>query len=408
MMNVLVVCGDFPFPPRTGSNMRVYQLLRQVAARHNVTLLSYASADDDERVAALTEEVRVTTVERGPEPRWARRVAQLRALVSGEPFTPRGIYSDEMQRAIDELCASESIDVIQLEGAWLCSFACPPDVRVILDEHNIDYEVFERMRDHETSLLRRWFHTLEYRRFRPFEEGAWTRVDGCAVTSEREEPIVRTAAPLTSTAVVPNGVDLEYFAPSVAAVEPCTVVLNATLGYRPNYDAACHLVDDIWPIVRSRRPDAKLLIVGRATESDRRRLSRTGVEVTGEVPDIRPYLARATVVAIPVRMGGGTRLKVVEGLAMGKPLVSTTVGCEGVAVRDGEHLVVADGAEAFATRILELFDDDQLRQHLGLAGRRLVEAEYSWERAGERLEALYQHAAGDGARTTAAAGSTRR
>ena len=389
-MNVLVVCVDFPFPPRTGANMRVYQLLKQLASRHRVTLLSYASPDDYGRVAALAEQVPVRTVERPRETRGARRGAQLRAIASSEPFSSRHIHSDAMQKAIYELCSSESIDVIQLEGALLCGFAFPPGVRVILDEHNIEYEVFQRMSEHETSVVRRSFHHLEARRFRSFEQRAWTSVDGCAVTSEREEPVVRAIAPDTPTAVVPNGVDLDYFAPSDVPVEPFTVVFNGTLEYRPNCDAAYHLVEEIWPIVQSRCADARLAIVGRAGERDRRRLSQPGVEVTGEVPDIRPYLERAAVVAIPIRMGGGTRLKVVEGLAMGKALVSTTVGCEGVAVREGEHLLIGDGPDAFAARILEVFGDDALRERIGSAGRQLVEAEYSWELAGERLDALYQ------------------
>lgn len=405
-MNVLVVCGDFPFPPRTGANMRVYQLLKQLAARHRVTLLSYAPRDDHGQVAALTEQVAVRVVERRPQTRGARRLAQLRAIASSDPFSSRHIYSDAMQKAIYELCETESIDAIQLEGAWLCGFSWPRDVSVILDEHNIDYEVFERMRDYETSFVRRWFHGLEYRRFRSFEQRAWTRIDGCAVTSEREVPIVRVAAPRTPTAVVPNGVDLDYFAPSDGSVDPFSVVFNATLEYRPNCDAAYHLVEEIWPIVRSRCPNASLAIVGRAGERDRRRLSQPGVEVTGEVPDIRPYLERAAVVAIPVRMGGGTRLKVVEGLAMGKALVSTTVGCEGVAVRDGEHLVIGDGADAFAAQILGLFGDDgqRQRQRLGAAGRALVEAEYSWELAGERLDGLYRNLALDRALAPALVG----
>jgi polysaccharide biosynthesis protein PslH len=172
------------------------------------------------------------------------------------------------------------------------------------------------------------------------------------------------------------------------------MVFNGTLGYRPNLDAALHLVDDIWPLVRERHPDARLTIVGRGSEADCRRLRRPGVIVTGEVPDVRPYLRDAAVVVVPVRMGGGTRLKVVEGLAMGKAMVSTTVGCEGVGVRDRDHLLIADGAEDFAAAVLRLFADTPLADRLGAAGRGLIESEYSWELAGERMEALYEQVIG--------------
>jgi glycosyltransferase involved in cell wall biosynthesis len=389
-MNVLVVALQLPFPPRSGVNMRVYQLMRQIAARHDVTLLTYARPDQRADVADLRKEFPVHVVERTPPAQIARRAAQLRSIASARPFSAAEAHTAAMEQALHALCESQVFDIVQVEGALLCEIPMPDGPRVVLDEHNIDYEVFQRMCESERSRLRRIFHRIECRRFRHFERNAWTRIHGCAVTSEREEPIVHEAAPSTPTAAVPNGVDLGYFAPSSSPAQPRTLVFNGTLDYRPNVDAAYHLVDDIWPLVRERCPDAELTIVGRGSESELRRLRRDGVVATGEVPDLRPYLQRAAVVGVPVRMGGGTRLKVVEGLAMGKAMVSTTLGCEGVTVRDGTHLVVADGAQAFAAAVVELFADPGRGQALGAAGRRLIEDEYSWDFAGDRLETLYQ------------------
>lgn len=391
-MRVLVVALQFPFPPRSGVNMRVYQLMRQIARQHEVTLLSYARPTQRVDVAALGREFPVHVVERRPPRQIARRASQLRSLASTQPFSAREFHTPEMEGAIHDLCRGGSFDIVQLEGALLCGLAMPDGPVVVLDEHNIDYEVFQRMCESERSAVRRIFHRLEYQRFRSFERRAWTRVHGCAVTSEREDPIVRSAAPSTPTGVVPNGVDLEYFAPSEEPVAPKTLVFNGTLDYRPNLDAAHHLVGKIWPRVRDRCPDAELTIVGRGSDAELRRLRRDGVVVTGEVPDLRPYLRHAAIVGVPVRMGGGTRLKVVEGLAMGKAMVSTTLGCEGVAVRDGEHLLIADGAEAFAARVLELFADQARADALGATGRRLIEDQYSWERVGARLDRLYRDA----------------
>ncbi len=389
-MNILVVSLQLPYPPRSGVNMRVYQLLRQIARRHDVTLLTYARADEREAIAALRRELPVHVVERPRRSTAAKRAAQLLSLASSQPFSARESYSKQMEQAIHSLCSSGAVDLIQLEGALLCGIAMPKEIPAVLDEHNIDYEVFQRMCETERSILRRRFHGLEYRRFRRFEERAWTQVAGCAVTSEREMPIIRAAAPATAVGVVPNGVDLAYHSPSGVPTEPRTLVFNGTLDYRPNVDAAYHLVDEIWPLVLERCPDAELTIVGRAPDAERRRLQRHGVVVTGEVPDIRPYLERAAVVGVPVRMGGGTRLKVVEGLALGKAMVSTTLGCEGVGVRDGEHLLIGDGAAAFAARVLDLFADTDRRAALGAAGRRLAEDRYSWDLAGERLESLHR------------------
>jgi glycosyltransferase involved in cell wall biosynthesis len=152
-------------------------------------------------------------------------------------------------------------------------------------------------------------------------------------------------------------------------------------------------------------PDAKLTVVGRAYPADLRNLECPGVTLTGEVPDIRPYLKQASVVSVPIRMGGGTRLKVVEGLAMGKAMVSTRLGCEGIAVRGGEHLLIADDAPAFASSVLHLFENPALRSQLGSRGRALVEREYSWSLAGERVHSLYESiatsASANGERVTA-------
>jgi glycosyltransferase involved in cell wall biosynthesis len=335
--------------------------------------------------------VRVEVVERRRHNVAVKRYAQLRSLASLEPYFAREAFSPKMQRALNELCARRSFDVVQLEGTVLGKLAIPAHVRVVLDEHNIDYEVFRRMCEGERSLPRRTFNRWEYERVRRLEQRCWARVDGCIVTSEREEPVVAATAPRTLTAVVPNGVDLEYFAPAGGNVEPRTVIFNGTLDYRPNVDAAFYLVEEVWPLVRQRCPDARLTLVGRGAQPrDRRRLSRPGVVVRGEVPDVRPYLERAAVVAVPVRMGGGTRLKVVEGLAMGKAMVSTSLGCEGIAVTDRKHLLIADDAEQFASRVVELFEHPTFGEALGRAGRTLMEAQYSWEHAVNRLEELYE------------------
>lgn len=400
-MKVLIVAAQFPYPPRSGFATRVYQLARQLAKRHEVTILSYAWADEREGVAALAEELSVHTVERAPMSLRAKRTAQAASMFSLEPYYCRDVYSDAMQCAIREVCSDRAFDIIQLESSFLCGFAFPRGVGLVIDEHNIESEVFRRMSGGEKSPPRRVFNRVEYARFRRFERRWWNRADGCVVTSERELPVIAENAPQTPVAVVPNGVDLEYFTPSHEAVEPHTVVFNGILTYRPNVDAARYLVDEVWPLVRRGRPEARLTIVGRAPSAEAGPLRRPSVEVTGEVPDIRPYLAKAAVVVAPVRIGGGTRLKIVEGLAMGKAIVSTSLGCEGIPVRDREHLMIADDPEAFASRIIELFERPELGSEFARSGRYLVEQEYSWETAAERLDALYQQVA---ARATASAG----
>jgi glycosyltransferase involved in cell wall biosynthesis len=370
--------------------MRNYQLMREVAARFEVTLLSYTTPEDDPGLAELRTGLSIQTVLRKQTTQLGRRLSQLRSLTTTQPFANRMLHSDAMQAAINDLCTAADFDLIHVESNAMCNFAFPDGVPIVLDEHNVEYELHRRLYQGERSRLRRWFSFLEYVRVRRFEERCWAQVHGCVVTSAREEPTVQATAPSTPTAVVPNGVDLEYFAPWAGNVQPKSVVFNGILNYRPNLDAAVHLVDDVWPLVLKRCPSARLVLVGSAPKRLVQRLAQPTVEVLGRVPDIRPYLGSAHVIAVPVRMGGGTRLKVVEALSMAKPMVSTSLGCEGLAVRDREHLLIADDAEGFAGRILELFEDAALGQRLGMAGRALAENAYSWHLAGDRLAELYQ------------------
>lgn len=395
-LRILQVSAQFPFPARSGFETRVYQLARGLAARHDVTLLSYVDPGREDDVERLREEFGVEVVERSLASRTAKRTAQAVSAASRQPFVSRWLHSREMQRKIDDLCSSGRFDLVQLESSVLGAFGFPGTTALILDEHNIEYEVFARMHEGERSLPRRSFNRLEHARFRRFEQAWWRRADGCAVTSEREQRIVLTHAPETPTEVVPNGVDLDYFRPGADEPNARTAVFNGVLDYRPNLDAAYYLVESIWPLVLARCPDAQLEIVGRGKPADVEALRRRGIRVTGEVADLRPHLANAAVVVVPIRMGGGTRLKVVEGLAMGKAMVSTSLGCEGVNVDHGKHLLVADEPEPFAAAVVRLFEDRSLGSALGRAGRLRMEEEYSWERAATRLEELYGRALAGG------------
>jgi sugar transferase (PEP-CTERM/EpsH1 system associated) len=388
-MRILIVSAQLPYPPRSGFAVRVYQLARRLSESHEVTLLSYARAKDREAAAELARELPVRTVEHAPPTGGGKRARQLRSLLDSRPYCCQAAYSRAMEREIHELCAHGDVDAVQLESSYLCALAVPASVKLVLDEHNIEYEVFRRMFRGERSLPRRAFNQLEHVRFRRYERAWWRRADGCLVTSERERQIVSEHAPDTPVAVVPNGVDLNYFRARPPTRPTQTVLFNGTLDYRPNVDGAQYLIERVWPLVRSRCPAARLLVVGRADPATTRRLSRPGVEVVGEVPDVRPYLERAMVVAVPVRIGGGTRLKVLEALAMGKAIVSTTLGCEGIAVRDGEHLLLADDTSSFAERVVQLLERGRDSAALGRAGRELIERRYSWELAAERAEALY-------------------
>ena len=318
-LRVLIVSPTFPYPPSWGFGMRVYQLARYLSERHDVSLLSYARADEIVHVDALREVLAdVRAVERPQSEGLNKRLAQLTSILSRESYQVRDLKTDAMQSAIDELLSSESFDVIQLESSQMCGFQYQSKGALIVDEHNIEYELLQRMQQGERSWARRLYNQVEYRKFRPIEQEIWRRANGCAVTSDREEAIVRSYAPGTPVMTVPNGVDPDFFKPSGLATEPNTMVFNGLLSYRPNFDAVRYFIDDVLPLIQRAHPGVTLTLVGKCGPSELESLRRPDVVLTGSVPDVRPYLERAAVVVVPIRMGGGTRLKVVEALGHGQ------------------------------------------------------------------------------------------
>jgi sugar transferase (PEP-CTERM/EpsH1 system associated) len=376
-----------------GFGTRVLHLVKHLAEGHDVTVLTYAGPDDAPDLEELQQlGVAVHRVCRQPVRRRARRLEQLVSLVAREPFAVRSVHSDAMQDALDVLVSSRAFDVVLVESSQMGGFRLPLDLPVVLDEHNVEYELLSRMQAGEQSRLRRFFNGVEQRKFRDHEHRLWREVDGIAVTSEREVPIVSQHAHATPVAVVPNAVDLDYFRPATTETTPGALVFTGLLTYRPNLDAVTYFVDEVLPLVRQRHPDVELTVIGRGEDRDLAWLRERGVAVTGRVPDIRPRVADGAVVVVPLRIGGGTRLKVVEALAMGKAIVSTSLGWEGIDVRNGEHLLTADDPVSFADAVVALLEDDHEARRLGQAARALAVDRYSWDRAGESLDALIRAA----------------
>ena len=374
-----------------GFGTRVSALARELSHRHDVELLTYAFPDDTDNLRLVSQAFTKVHTVAPPRPlgRVAKRAGQLRSLASVHSDYVRRLHSPAMQSSLDRLGGTGVYDIIQVESCHLAGFALPAGVPIVLDEHNIEFELVRRMSQGESNLARRVYNLLEYVKLRHEEERFWTSVDGCVLTSGREEPIVLARSPATATCVVPNGVDTVYFHPDASVPAPDTMAFTGHMGYRPNVEAAEHLITDILPLVRRRVPGAQFNAVGQQVPPSLAALAGPGVNVTGWVRDVRPYLAAATVVVVPVRIGGGTRLKVLEALAMGKAVVSTAVGCEGIEVTNGQHLLIADDPEEFAECVLSLMRDPVRARALGGEGRRLVERQYDWASVSQVLETFH-------------------
>lgn len=388
-LRILMVAPSVPYPPNWGFGIRVFNLLKELAQHHDVSLLCYAS-DDGEPLDVLRSICRSVDTVAPPLPSLrSKRSRQLRSLLSRGSFQQAGLVSDEMIARVRTLLADGSFDLVQLESSQLAGLVPDGSTPVVIDEHNIEYELLRRMVDVERSPVRKAYNWLEYRKFRREEIAAWNRADACVMTSEREREILGNVVPSKRVHVAPNGVDIDFFTPSAEAVDPDEIVYTGLMSYRPNVDAVKFFVRDVMPAIVAARPTAHFSIVGLGAEIHVGSLAGPNVSVVSDVPDVRPYIGRASVVAVPLRMGSGTRLKVLEGLAMAKAMVSTNVGCEGIAVRGGDQLLIEDEPGRFAAAVVRLMADADERERLGAAGRALVESQYSWSSITRGLSAFH-------------------
>jgi len=299
-----------------------------------------------------------------------------------------------MSGALTDMLRRNRFDVVQIESSQMAPLIPDAGVPVVLDEHNVEFMLLARLSAMEASPARRTFGRLEAFKARREELSAWAAADGIVFTSQPDLAVMRRLAPESRGCVVPNGVDVEYFQPRGEDVDADTVVFTGSINYRPNTDAVDHFIRQVFPAVRRRRPSARFIVVGQGAPDWLVRSAPTGVEFTGPVDDVRPHVARASVVVAPLRSGSGTRLKILEALAMAKPVVSTRIGCEGIAVVDGDHLCVADDPEDFAANVVRLMSDRKVAREMGRRGRTLVESSYSWDVVGRRLEKFHSELIG--------------
>jgi glycosyltransferase involved in cell wall biosynthesis len=270
-------------------------------------------------------------------------------------------------------------------------YALPAGVPTVLVQHNVESDLLHCYSQRERSPLRRAYNWLEYVKYRADEQQICRSASLIMSVSELDRRAMQSWGGLPPCVVIPNGVDTTYFTPDMGtheAEQSAGVVFTGTMNYSPNVEAMLYFADQIWPLIRTQVPGATLSIVGHAPPREILQLSDLpNVTVTGSVPDVRPYLGAAQVVVVPLRIGSGTRLKILEALAMGRAVVSTSLGYEGLDLEEGRHLLVADEPAAFAARVTELLRDPARRAALGREGRRQVEETYDWRVIGLRLEA---------------------
>jgi glycosyltransferase involved in cell wall biosynthesis len=405
----LFLTPQLPYPPHQGptkgTTIRNYGLLAGLASRHEIHLETFLAPGDDLADLGLLQDV-CKTIHPVPQPQRTRRQRVWTTLTSSLPDMAHRLASPAFEETLVKLLTEHVFDVVQLEGIEMAPYLPalldqarqthhPP--RLVFDEHNAEYVLQKRVFETDIRVPSRWpgalYSWLQWQKLKRFEAWACRQGDAVAAVSDVDARALQRLVPGLDVSVVPNGIDVDAHASYVVSssvVPPRTLVFTGTMDYRPNVDAVLWFADYVYPLIQQAVPDVHFYIVGRQPHSRLDPLrERRGIVITGSVPDTRPYIASADVYVIPLLSGGGTRFKVLEAMTLRRPIVSTTMGCDGFPVTSGREVILADEPGDFARSVAGLLNDADQREALGRTGLDFASAHYDWSAIVPRLETLY-------------------
>lgn len=399
-MRVLWLKTELLHPVDKGGKIRTYHMLKEMKREHHITYLTLDDGASGPEARELAHEYcheLVTVPHRTRAKFSAGFYAELATnLISPLPYFMKKYESAEMRRQTIELARGGNYDVL------VCDFLVPDinvpaklDCPAVLFQHNVEAMIWKRHYEVQKHPLKKAYLFDQWRKTRAYERRACRRYDYVVAVSHEDAEVMRREYDIANVDDVPTGVDTQYFRHTgTEAKEPYNMVFTGSMDWLPNEDAIRYFTEQILPRVKEQVPQATLTVVGRNPYPSLLELSRRdpSVIVTGRVDDVRPYMERAAAYVIPLRIGGGTRLKVYEAMAMEKPIVSTTVGAEGLPVRDGAELLFADTPNAFAAAVVKVLKDEALGRRLGGEAARTVREKFGWAGVAAKFMSLCQRA----------------
>ncbi len=397
-MNVLVVDEELPWPLDTGKRLRSYNLLQRLQRHHAITYLCYGTPG----VVALPDCPNVSVVV-VPSPilkqQGARFYGQLLAnLLSPNPYIVDRHYSRAFSQKAVSLVTEGGFDLLHCEWTPYTENILPLLGRIptVLSAHNVEAQIWERYFLTEPNPAKRIYIYLQWKKLRRYEAAAARRYSAVSTVSQPDRDVFVNDYGCPQVQVVPNGVDERYYTPAVVPVTPGSMVFTGSMDWRPNQDGVRYFIEQVFPLIRRQTPDATFCVVGRNPPAWLSTLAEqtAGVTVTGTVPDVRPYIARSALYLVPLRVGGGSRLKILEALAMGKTVLSTTVGAEGLTVQDGVTILLRDTPRELAATACRVLADRDEYAALGAVGRELVLRSYTWDAIAKTMAELWESARG--------------
>lgn len=392
-MRILFLSPTLPFPLTDGGRIRVFNLLKQIAQKNDVTLLALETQPTDKNSIVNVEQlgVKVHLVQYASKLPALSAKTFFSALFKRQPITVSRYDVPVYREKFKELLTTETFDIVHYEMFHTAQFLTETDLPSVLSLQNVDSAIWQRLQRETESLFYRCAYWSQKRAFQRYERVLSPKFDAVTCTSEVDAAVFERYCAEGTVKVIPNGVDVTHFTPDHASEDAAHLIYIGSMDWYPNEDAARFFAEEILPQIQKDVPDVKFTIVGgNPSERVQALTGMEGVVVTGRVPEIKPYFAEATVFVVPLRIGSGTRLKILEALAMGKAVVSTHVGAEGLALRDGEEILIADEPDTFADAVTRLLTDHDLRQKIGANGRVRVEQDYDWHSIAEKLHKVYE------------------
>lgn len=399
---VLFLTPDLPYPPHQGAAIRTFNLIKNLSGKYEIHLLSFSpGGSPSERIGALS--TYCAQVHIVPTPVRSSIKRAISVLFSPNPDMALRLPSREFANQLRILTIGERFQLVQVEAIEMAQYGLalkdmglrhPP--LIVFEDINAEYllqrRAFETDLRHPSRWLGAIYSLVQWLKLRRYEAKVCERLDRVIAVSHADAEALGRLVPGLKPTVVPNGVDSAHYLPAgIDHESDRTVIFTGKMDFRPNVDAVLWFSHEVLPVVRQEVPDVRFKVVGRDPHPRLRHLQKVpGVTLTGRVEDIRPHIAEAGVYVVPLRVGGGTRLKVLEAMSMGKAIVSTSLGCEGIDVAPDHELVIADEPAVFAEQVVDLIGDRDRRRELGLAARLKVEAHHDWRQIVPLLEQAYE------------------
>lgn len=405
-MNVLLLTQVLPYPPDSGPKVKTYNVLKYLSQHHEVTLVSFVRGDQSADVNHLKQfckAVHVVEMKRGAVP---DGMAMLRSFASGQPWMMVRDDRKAMRDLIDRLASETHFDVAHADQLNMAQYAQRvKGARTVLDAHNALWLLYKRLAETMGAGPRKILLNRDWQLLKCYEGQVCNAFDAVLAVSEEDKralieamsspaPAERERAGVRSVekiTVIPIAVDGDEVAPAQRRSDADHILHIGTMYWPPNIDGVKWFINDVLPIIREKRPNVVFDVVGARPPQELLDISKTDpkINVTGYVDDPTPFLQSAGVMVVPLRAGGGMRVKILNAMAQALPIVTTTLGCEGIAVKHGEHVLIADTSAAFAEAVLNVLGDRACADALGAAGRRLIDSTYDYRAACKPLEDVY-------------------